>query len=183
MLIINGLTIILRKDSRVLLKDFNFVLNKNDKVAIIGEEGNGKSTLLKVIYNSNLIDEYCSYSGSIQKQDLKIGYLEQSLDEKWASLTINEYFLKTNPQSETDFNKYDDLNKMANILIKLHLDPSMAYSDQLMGTLSGGEKVKIQLAKIIVNDIDILLLDEPTNDLDIETLKWLETFINESLIR
>ena len=64
------------------------------------------------------------------------------------------------------------------MLSKFRIDSEFIYSNQKVGTLSGGEKVKIQLAKIIYSNPDVLLLDEPTNDLDIETLEWLEEFIN-----
>lgn len=176
------MNLILQKDSRVLLKDFNFTLNKNDKVAIIGEEGNGKSTLLKLIYNAKLIEDYSNFNGDIIKNKITIGYLEQILNPDWYSFTVNEYFLKDSASSEINFNKYNDLSKISTILAKMHMDPSIVYSSQLMKTLSGGEKVKVELAKILSNNVDVLLLDEPTNDLDIATLKWLEEFINNSLI-
>jgi ATPase subunit of ABC transporter with duplicated ATPase domains len=62
-------------------------------------------------------------------------------------------------------------------LSKVGIDPKILESGQLIGTLSGGEKVKIQIAKLLVKNPDVWLLDEPTNDLDIETLEWLETFM------
>ncbi len=182
MITLGNLNVVLQKDSRILLKDFNFTLNKGDKVAIIGEEGNGKSTLLKLIYDVKLIEYYCEFSGNIIKKGIKIGYLEQSLNLDWYNFTINEYFLKDSILEDINLDKYNNLNDISTILAKMHMDPAIVYSCQLMGTLSGGEKIKIQLAKILAMNVDVLLLDEPTNDLDIKTLVWLEYFINSSLI-
>ncbi len=178
MLNLRNIKLVLKKNSRVLLENFNFSLNPGDKVAIIGEEGNGKSTLLKLIFDRSLIDEYCEFTGEVSKKGLKIGYLEQILNPEWNEFTINDYFLKDSPSTDADFDKYEAFSEISSILSKFHMDPMIVYSDQKMKTLSGGEKVKIQLAKIVFNNNDILLLDEPTNDLDIETLKWLENFIN-----
>lgn len=80
MLQINKLTINHLKDLRILIKDFSLTLNDGDKAAIVGEEGNGKSTLLKLIYDDNLVENYIQYSGEIIKKGLKIGYLAQELD-------------------------------------------------------------------------------------------------------
>ena len=72
----NNITISL-KDGKDIVKDFNFVLNDNDKLALIGEEGNGKSSLIKFIYDNSLIDEYCFYSGSVNISKEEIGYIPQ----------------------------------------------------------------------------------------------------------
>ena len=71
----------MKKDLRILLKDFNFSLNPGDKVALIGEEGNGKSTLIKAIYDVNLVEDYIELKGEIFKQKERIGYLPQKLEE------------------------------------------------------------------------------------------------------
>lgn len=73
MLELRDISISLKKSARPLIKKISFVLNKGDKVAIIGEEGNGKSTLLKLIYNEKLIEDYCDYTGQVVKKALKIG--------------------------------------------------------------------------------------------------------------
>lgn len=80
MIELQDITITSLADNRCLLRDFKFSLNEWDKVVIIGEEGNGKSTLLKLIYDEKLIEEYCGYTGRIQKRGVKIGYLEQEMD-------------------------------------------------------------------------------------------------------
>lgn len=155
----------------------SLVLNKEDKIAVIGEEGNGKSTLLKVINNRVDVESYCNVSGEIIKNGLVIGYLEQTLNPDWNESDIYEYFVKESPDSEIDYEKVSNLNDVTRVLSKLRISPSILESNQLVGTLSGGEKVKIQIAKILQKNPDVLLLDEPTNDLDIETLEWLEEFI------
>lgn len=82
MLELNNISIIIDSKNRPLLKNFSFVLNKGDKVAIIGEEGNGKSTLLKYIDDKSQIENYCRCEGKISCHG-SIGYLDQFLDEKW----------------------------------------------------------------------------------------------------
>ncbi|MGI6309379.1 MAG: ATP-binding cassette domain-containing protein [Bacilli bacterium] len=173
-------SIFLLKNERPLLKNFNFVLNKGDKIAIIGEEGNGKSTLLKAIYNPQDIESYCHLSGFINTKGLKIGYLEQQLSDKWDNLYVDEYFLKDNPHDDIDYDRYNKLGDILKILADLNIKTNILDNKQKISSLSGGEKVKLQLAKIIASSPDVLLLDEPTNDLDIETLEWLELFINDA---
>ena len=75
----NNITISL-KDGKDIVKDFNFILNDNDKLALIGEEGNGKSSLIKFIYDNSLIDEYCFYSGSVNISKKEIRYIPQSIN-------------------------------------------------------------------------------------------------------
>lgn len=174
MLQIRNLTISHRKDLKLIIEDFSFVLNSGDKAVIIGEEGNGKSTLLKLIYDPELVGEYTEYSGEIIKNGQKFGYLAQEMTEGQKELTVLE-FLAESPQYY-----YLQPNELSGIgkLIGLELD--FFYSDQRVGSLSGGEKVKCQLARILMDSPDVLLLDEPSNDIDIETLEWLEKFIRDS---
>lgn len=104
MLQIKNLDIVHKRDLRIIIEKFSLSVNPGDKIVIIGEEGNGKSTLLKWIYNEELIDEYTEFSG---------------------------------------------------------------------------ERVKVQLSRILLSNPSILLLDEPSNDIDVYTLAWLERFILE----
>ncbi len=180
MLEIQNLNIIKKENNRVLLENFNFILHEKDKVAIIGEEGNGKSTLIKAIYNLNLIKDYCYVKGNIINPGYKIGYLEQILDEKWNAFSVFDYFLKSDVNSEIDYARYSETQNILSYFSKFNLDKNIIDENRIISTLSGGEKVKIQLIKILLDDPDILLLDEPSNDLDIETLLWLEKFIKES---
>ena len=162
MLKINNLTITTNKN-RVLLKDFSFVLNDNDKVALIGEEGNGKSTILKIIAGIDVSD-YVSYTGSIT-YDGRIGYLPQQIIDEDLDKDVLSYI-----DDEIDY------NHLYSLAISIGINKSL-FDDRIISTLSGGEKVKISLLKVLYHNPDILLLDEPTNDLDIKTLLWLEDFI------
>ena len=172
MLQIKNLTITHKKDLRTILNDFTFSLNPGDKTVIIGEEGNGKSTLLKLIYDEALINDYAEYTGTIRKDGLRPGYLAQELSEDIKSLTVYEYcmrlpsFLDLTPKQ---------LHETAH---PLGLSEDLFYSDQVISTLSGGEKVKLMMAGLLMERPDVLLLDEPSNDIDLDTLVWLETFIN-----
>jgi len=172
MLQIKNLTVTHLKDLRTILKEFSFTLNDGDKAVIIGEEGNGKSTLLKLIYDEDLVKDYVEFTGEIIKNDIKFGYLAQELSLEQKSQSVFEFCSKVP--------SFYDLTpkKLSNIAFQLGLNPEMFYSDQIVGTLSGGEKVKLQFAGILMAQPDVLLLDEPSNDIDIDTLEWLEKFIN-----
>lgn len=178
---VKNLTIEIPND-RPLIEKLNMVLKKNDKMAVIGEEGNGKSTLLKVINNREEVEEYSNVSGEISKEGLVLGYLEQSLDPDWDNTKTYEFFLRDEPNEENDYERYIQFSEIGKILSKLKIPTEILESDQTIGTLSGGEKVKIQMAKLLAKEPDVLLLDEPTNDLDLETLEWLEQFIVEQEI-
>jgi ATPase subunit of ABC transporter with duplicated ATPase domains len=172
MLQIKNLTVTLAKDLRTIIDGFSFTLNDGDKAVIIGEEGNGKSTLLKLIYNPSLVAGYAEYTGDIVTHRTRFGYLSQEMGDEETALRVCDYF-----SAVTGF--YDtapgDLNQAAH---RLALPSGFFFSEQEVGTLSGGERVKLQLLKILIEKPDVLLLDEPSNDVDIETLKWLEGFIN-----
>lgn len=164
MLEIKNLSINLNQNDRAIIENFNFTLNQSDKAVIIGEEGNGKSTLLKLLYNEALAN-YCRYTGRIIKKG-RIAYLPQSFPGDKMHSTIAEYFINT------------ELHLHTKIINQLGLNFEFLSSPQKVHTLSGGEKIKIQLIKILAKQPDIILLDEPTNDIDIKTLEWLEKFIN-----
>ncbi|MDE7326313.1 MAG: ATP-binding cassette domain-containing protein, partial [Lachnospiraceae bacterium] len=167
MLELKNITLSLKKDNRCITDGFSFTLNRGEKAVIIGEEGNGKSTLLKFIYQKNMVEEYCSAFGEVIAKG-KMAYLPQMMDGGQNDVTLFEYFEDSEYYMHTD------------ILKKLGLSVEFILSGQKLGTLSGGEKVKVQLAKLLMGEPDILLLDEPTNDLDLCTLQWLEVFIAES---
>ena len=164
MLELKNITVNLKNDGRYIADDFTFALNRGEKAVIIGEEGNGKSTLLKFIYERELVEEYCDCSGEVISKG-KMAYLPQIMEADCGALSLAEYFESSEYYMHTD------------ILAKLGLSMDFILSDQKLATLSGGEKVKVQLARLLMEEPDILLLDEPTNDLDISTLRWLETFI------
>lgn len=172
MLQINNLTLTHKKDLRTILNDFDLVLNDGDKAALIGEEGNGKSTLIKWIYEPALVDDYIEYSGSRSFGGERLAYLPQELAERDKQKSVYEYF----SESESFFDASP--KELAWLSKDFHVGVDFAYGDQLMGSLSGGEKIKAQLMRLILTEPTVLLLDEPSNDIDIETLEWLEDFIN-----
>ncbi len=173
MLQIKNLTITHLKDLKNLLENCSFTLQKGDKAAIIGEEGNGKSTLLKWIYDPALIEAYAEAKGECIATGEKFGYLPQELVEEDKALSVQEFF-----EQDPSFYEYDprDIARKAS---RLGLAKDFCYSEQIMGTLSGGEKVKAQLLKLLLADPTVLLLDEPSNDLDLATLDVLESLIRE----
>lgn len=175
MLQIKNLTITHTKDLHKIIENFSFTLNEGDRAAIIGEEGNGKSTLLKLIYDRSLVDGYCEYSGRIIKSG-RTGYLAQELTEAQKQMTAYEFFC--------DADGFYDASpsELSAISYVLHIPNDIFFSSQTLATMSGGEKVKLQLAALMITQPDILLLDEPSNDLDVNTLEWLEKFINSAAV-
>lgn len=171
MLQINDLTITHIKDQRVILKDFNLVLNDGDKAVIIGEEGNGKSTLLRWICNPALTEPYAECTGRKSLQNQRVGYLPQELPKPDAEKSVYEFF-----QEAEDF--FDKTPKeLARLAVEFGLPADFYYSPQGMNSLSGGEKIKAQLMRILIGEPTVLLLDEPSNDIDLETLQTLEKLI------
>jgi len=172
MLQVKNLNIYHKKDLRPLATDLSFTLNDGDRAAIIGEEGNGKSTLLKLLYDPALAENYAEYDGEIVKNHLVCGYLPQELAGTDRVKTVYEFLSEEPAFLEAD---YRELSTLAG---KLGLDADMLYSDIRMGQLSGGEKIKTQFIRILSKHPNLFLLDEPSNDIDIDTLEWLEDFIN-----
>lgn len=179
MIEIRNLNIKLRNLDRYLIKDFNLILNNKDKAAIIGEEGNGKTTFIKALISSKDILDYVEIEGIINVPK-NIGYLEQNLNKLWLERNLREFFLKDNPDSEENYEIYDDYSNLSSVFNSLGLDLDLLESERKISTFSGGENVKFQLAKIMIKNPEFLILDEPTNDLDIETLEFLEEFINNT---
>ena len=172
MLQIKNLNITHKKDLRVLLQDFSCVLNDGDKAVIIGEEGEGKSTLLKWIYTPELIEEYAEAVGERIVSGEQLAYLPQELPEEYEGKSVYEFFTE-----EPSF--YERTPKELGKLAKdFNVPQEFFYGEQLMGTLSGGEKVKAQLMRLLLAEPTVLLLDEPSNDIDMETLEWMEKMIN-----
>ena len=173
MLQIKNLRLIHKKDLRTILDKFNLVLNDGGKAVIIGEEGNGKSTLIKWIYNPSLIEGYIEAEGERIIGNEKLGYLPQELPEEDKQKTVYEYF--TEKEQFWDKTPKD----LAQLAAKFGLQTDFFYSDQIIGSLSGGEKVKLQLMRLLIEDVSVLLLDEPSNDIDIASLELLEQLIND----
>ena len=173
MLQVKKLSITHKKDLRVILEDFSCVLNAGDKAVIIGEEGNGKSTLLKWIYDPESIEGYAEGKGERIATKERLGYLPQELPMEDKQKTVCEYFMEE-PRFLERTPK--ELGKLAG---DFHLPVDFFYEQQKMGTLSGGEKIKAQMMRLLLAEPTVLLLDEPSNDIDIATLEWLEQLIIE----
>lgn len=178
MIQLSHLTITHQKDLQVLIDDLTLILHPGDKLAIIGEEGTGKSTLMAYLYDPNSISTYAKVSGSYQQHFSKAAYIPQSLDQESLMMTMSDYLYHDWMTTELDSNQFYQLAQ------QFHLDLSALEDNRPIGTLSGGEKRKLQFAKTLASQPDLLLLDEPSSDLDLDAIKWLETFIrNSSLTR
>ena len=164
MIKINHLTITQNKDLRDLISDLNMTIQDGEKVAIIGEEGNGKSTLLRTLMGERLAD--FSIRGEIQSDFQSLAYIPQHLPEELKKKSLQDYFFL----ESTDLD-YSLLYRLAE---ELHFDSDRFTSDQEIGSLSGGEALKIQLIHELAKPFEILFLDEPSNDLDLETIDWLK---------
>ncbi|NIJ55626.1 ABC-F family ATP-binding cassette domain-containing protein [Dyadobacter arcticus] len=179
-----------------LFKNINFGISRGDKVALIGTNGTGKTTFLNILTGKIPADE-----GEVSiRKDIRVGYLDQSpsFDENLPVLEV--IFSSNNPVAqvvkryehaiETDnhdelaevmedmdkFNAWDFEYKTKEILGRLGIH----HTDNLFGTLSGGQRKRVAMAKVLLEDPDLLILDEPTNHLDLETVEWLENYLNTS---
>ena len=129
---IRNLNIRHRKDLHPLVEDFQLTLCPGDKAVIVGEEGNGKSTLLKWIVDPAMIEPYAEAEGVRTDQGEKLGYLPQELSEADKEKTVYEFF------SAGDGFWEQDTWERQQLLARLGLDGDVCFSQQLMGTLSGG---------------------------------------------
>lgn len=172
MIQIQHLTITHTKDLRELVHDLNLTIATSEKVAIIGEEGNGKSSLLALMVNPKVHFDHLSYEGTINKTDSPQVYIPQQISDSLQSLTLNDYFF-----ADTYDLDYATLYRLAD---ELHFDSERFAGSQLISTLSGGEKLKIQLIRELARPHDIIFLDEPSNDMDLTTMTWLKDFIKHS---
>lgn len=170
MIQLRHLNLIHLKDLKELVHDLSICINNGDKVAIIGDEGNGKSTLLNYLVDDTSVQEYIKIEGEKTDSFQTRQYLPQIFEEDETS-TLSEFFF-----SDENVN-YHLLYRFAD---ELGFDSRRFDSSQKLGSLSGGEKIKIQLIKKLSYDAELILLDEPSNDLDLRTVKWLEKFIKNS---
>ena len=144
MLQIKNLSITHKKDLRMILQDFSFVLNQGDKAVVIGEEGNGKSTLLKWIYDPELIEPYAEAAGERIAAGERLAYLPQELQKKDAAKTLYEFFAEDPSFFE------QTPRELGQLAGSFHLPQDFFYSDQPMDSLSGGEKVKAQMIRLLM---------------------------------
>ena len=185
-----------RIGDKLLFDKISFNINKDDKVSLIAVNGAGKSSLLDILAGRENPDH-----GSLSiKRDLRIAYLQQSpvlddsnkiIDELFCTegelvRVIREYeecvltgspeMLQIMIQKMDDHKAWDYEVAVKQILFKLKLTDLNA----VIGTLSGGQKKRVALAKILVEDADLLILDEPTNHLDLDMIEWLEEYLIKS---
>ncbi|MDE7172406.1 MAG: ATP-binding cassette domain-containing protein [Oscillospiraceae bacterium] len=173
MLQVKDLTVTHKKDLTTLVEGLSFVLSPGDRAALIGEEGNGKSTVLKLLYDPVLVAPYVEWTGEIVDKGLRKGYLAQELTPDELALPVWEFCQSSPAFTDADPKALDRAAR------QVGLGADLFWDGRPMSTLSGGERVKLRLALLLLDSPDVLLLDEPSNDLDLATLEWLEGFLLE----
>ena len=153
---------------KVLLKDFTYIFLKNDRVGIIGPNGSGKSTLMKIIAGWVQPDSGTTEIG----QTVKLGYYSQENEAMDESLRVIDYI-----KNAAEYVKTKDGSISASQMLERFLFPS-SVQYTVIGKLSGGEKRRLYLLRILMEAPNVILLDEPTNDLDIQTLVILEDYLD-----
>lgn len=155
-------------DDKVLLQDFNYIFLKNDRIGIVGPNGSGKSTLMKMIAGWVEPDRGLIEIG----QTVKMGYFSQENEAMDGSLKVIDYI-----KNIAEYVQTRDGSITASQMLERFLFPaSVQYTE--INRLSGGEKRRLYLLRILMDAPNVLLLDEPTNDLDIQTLTILEDYLD-----
>ncbi|BCN30256.1 multidrug ABC transporter ATP-binding protein [Anaeromicropila herbilytica] len=153
---------------KILFNDFNYILLKEDRIGIIGPNGCGKSTLLRVINGVVEPD-----SGYVEiGQTVKIGYFSQENEYMDENQRVIDYIKSVAEYIMTR----DGSTSASQMLERFLFDATMQYS--MISKLSGGEKRRLYLLRILMDAPNVLILDEPTNDLDIQTLNILEDYLD-----
>ncbi|MCA0756817.1 ABC-F family ATP-binding cassette domain-containing protein [Paenibacillus sp. N4] len=155
---------------RTLIRDFSYIAVPEDRVGIVGRNGSGKSTLLKLIAGRLAPDEGTVELGAT----VKLGWFSQEHEEMDQSLRVIEYIREGAEQVKTA----DGTTISASQMLERFLFAS-AMQWTPISKLSGGEKRRVQLLRVLMNAPNVLLLDEPTNDLDIATLTVLEDYLDD----
>ena len=206
MISIQGLTV--EFGSQILLDNISYVINRRDRIALVGRNGAGKSTMLKIIAGL----QQPSRGNVARPSDVTIGYLPQQMqlnDDSTVRDEVSKAFshlaaldavierLNNELSSRTDYESESYQELIEHLTLKTEAR-AMAQSDNLVGEaertllglgfersdfdrptreFSGGWRMRIELAKLLLAKPDVLLLDEPTNHLDIESIQWLESFL------
>ena len=153
---------------KVLIRDYTYFFLKNDRVGYIGPNGSGKSTLMKIIAGWVKPD-----SGTVEiGQTVRLGYFSQENEDMDVNLRVIDYI-----RNVAEYVKTKDGSISASQMLERFLfPPSVQYT--VIGKLSGGERRRLYLLKILMDAPNVLILDEPTNDLDIQTLMILEDYLD-----
>lgn len=206
MVSINNLSV--EFSAKSLFDNISYVINRKDKIALVGKNGAGKSTMLKIIAG---LQQPTSGNVAMQ-QDVTIGYLPQQMEVSDTLTVIEEvrkafshidqmrqklqqYTDQLSSRTDYDSAEYHQLiEKMTSLSERIGMESPESYEAEMERTLiglgfnrsdfnrltsefSGGWRMRIELAKILLTHPDVLLLDEPTNHLDIESIQWLEQFL------
>ncbi len=154
---------------KVLVRDFSYIFLKDDRIGIIGPNGSGKSTLMKMIAGWTEPDDGVINMG----QTVKLGYFSQENEAMDESLKVIDYIKNVGEYVKTR----DGSVSASQMLERFLFPPSVQYT--VISRLSGGEKRRLYLLRILMEAPNVLLLDEPTNDLDIQTLTILEDYLDQ----
>ena len=156
------------EDDKQILSDFNLIMQNRDRIGIVGDNGVGKSTLLNLI-NGDLVPT----AGVLDiGETVRIGYFSQQIKDMDESKRVINYLQEVADEVKTTVGTTSITE-----LLEQFLFPRSTHGTQI-AKLSGGEKKRLYLLKILIEKPNVLLLDEPTNDLDIATLTVLENFLN-----
>ena len=187
-----------RFGDQILFEDISFTIFQHRKIAIIARNGAGKTTLMEILAGNDTPE-----SGQITKTSgVRIGYLKQIPDLNDDQTVFEAVFQSGDELVETirnfelavRLNNKDDINKYTEqmehhhawdfeVKVKQILTQLKIYDyDQLISELSGGQKKRVALANVLINEPDLLMLDEPTNHLDLEMIEWLENYLEKTKI-
>lgn len=166
---IKNLTIRLKKDGRTIIDNLTFSINDGDRLALIGEEGNGKSTLLKAITNAEDFLNYSEISGEISR-DESIAMVPQIATSDVLDKSLSD-LIYTNDGLAVDISDFYKAINAFNV--------EVSNLERKLETYSGGERMKILISLAIAKSPSLLVLDEPTNDIDFKSMEVLEKILKD----
>ncbi|MBT3985115.1 ABC-F family ATP-binding cassette domain-containing protein [archaeon] len=192
--------------NKILFKDCKLSIHKNNKIALIGQNGTGKSTLIKCISGEE------DFEGTIDTNNTKISIMEQEREFEKSEGTFTEYLQEKHDKIEKlkikyeemlgdpniyeDYKKFERIDNEFQILLARQTEKieevnirktlkslkfEMEDYDKKIKNLSGGQRTKLRLAECLAKNVDFYIFDEPTNHIDFETLKWLEDHLERNI--